>query len=66
MDLDALENCRDREVNSQDAIIGVLDGRIYLCWTISSTYSCALEYTAGSVSETDILRLAESVGELER
>ena len=38
----------------------------YLCWTISPTYSCVLEYTAESASEADILRMAESVGEPKR
>lgn len=33
----------------------------YLCWTISPTYSCVLEYTAGSISEADIFHMAESV-----
>ena len=66
VDMDALENCRDCEVNGVAAVIGELDGHTYLRWTISPTYSCALEYTTGSVSEADILRMAESVGEPER
>ena len=64
--MDALENRRDCEVNGLDAVIGELDGQTYLCWTISPTYSCVLEYTAESASEADILRMAESVGEPER
>ena len=66
VDLDALENRRNCEVNGLNAVIGELDGQTYLCWTISPTYSCVLEYTTGSVSEADILRMAESVGEPER
>ena len=62
VDMDALENRRDCEVNGLDAVIGELDGQTYLCWTISPTYSCVLEYTAESASEADILRMAESVG----
>ena len=61
VDIDALENCYDCEVNGLDAVIGELDGKTYLCWTVSPTYSCVLEYTAGSISETDIFRMAESV-----
>lgn len=63
VDLEALDNRRDCEVNDSKAIIGELDGQAYLCWTISPTYSCVLKYTAGSISEADIFRMAESVGE---
>ena len=66
VDIDALDNCRDCEVNGLEAVMGELDGKTYLCWTISPTYSCVLEYTAESASEADILRMAESVGEPER
>ena len=62
VDMDALENRRDCEVNGLAAFIGELDGQTYLCWTISPTYSCVLEYTAGSISDADIFRMAESVG----
>ena len=63
VDMDALENCRVCEVNDSAAVMGELDGQAYLCWTISPTYSCVLEYTAGSISEADIFRMAESVGD---
>lgn len=63
VDMDALENCRNCEVNGLDAVIGELEGQTYLCWTISPTYSCVLEYTDGSISEADIFRMAESVGD---
>ncbi len=61
VDIDALDNCRDCEVNGLEAVVGELDGKTYLCWTISPTYSCVLEHTAGSISEADIFRMAESV-----
>ena len=63
VDVDSLENRRDCEVNGLDAVTGELDGLTYLCWTISPTYSCVLEYTAESISEADIFRIAQSVGE---
>ena len=63
VDMDALENRRDCQVNDLAAVIGELGGQTYLCWTLSPTYSCILEYTAGSISEADIFRLAESVGQ---
>lgn len=61
VDIDALDICRDCEVNGLEAVMGELDGKTYLCWTISPTYSCVLEYTAGSISEADIFHMAESV-----
>lgn len=61
VDMDTLENRRDCKVNGLDAVIGELDGQTYLCWTISPTYSCVLEYTDGSILEADIFRMAESV-----
>lgn len=62
VDMDALENCRDCKVNGLAAVRGELEGQTYLCWTISPTYSCVMEYTAGSISEADIIRMAESIG----
>lgn len=66
VNIDALDNCRDCEVNGLEAVVGELDGKTYLCWTISPTYSCVLEYTAGTIPEADIFRMAESVGEPEK
>ena len=63
VDMDALENRRDCEVNGLAAVIGELDGQTYLCWTISPIYSCVLKYTAGSISEAGIFRMAESVAD---
>lgn len=63
VDVDSLENRRDCEVNGLDAVTGELDGLTYLCWTISPTHSCVLEYTAESISEADIFCIAQSVGE---
>jgi len=55
------ENSRDTKVLDYDAIIYALDGREYLCWSISPEDSCVLEYTPGTVSEADLLMMAESV-----
>jgi len=55
------ENSRDTKVLDYDAIIYALDGREYLCWSISPEESCVLEYTPGTVSEADLLMMAESV-----
>lgn len=64
VDVDSLENCRDYEVAGQDAVMGELDGQTYLCWTISPKYSCVIAYTAGTVAEEDIFRMAESVEQM--
>lgn len=61
VDIEALENSRECEVNGQTAIIGELDGRIYLCWTLDPENSCVIEYIADTFAEEDIFRMAESV-----
>lgn len=63
VDVDSLENPRDCEVGTLDAVMGELDGKVYLCWTISPKYSCVISYMPGTVTEEDILRIAESVKE---
>ena len=61
VDIDTLENRSDCKVGSWDGVQGELDGLTYLCWTVSPKYSCVLEYTAGTVAEEDIFRMAKSV-----
>ena len=61
VDVDLLENSRICKVDGHEAILGEFDEKNYLCWTISSKYSCVLEYMNDSVTETDILSIAESV-----
>lgn len=63
VDVNSLENCRECEVDGQDAVMGEMDGQIYLCWTISPKYSCVIAYTPGTVLESDIFKIAESVKE---
>lgn len=65
VDIDTLENRSDCKVGSWDGIQGELDGLTYLCWTVSPEYSCVMEYTAGTVAEEDIFRMAESVESIE-
>ena len=61
VDIDTLEHRSDCKVGTWDGVQGELDGLAYLCWTVSPQYSCVLEYTAGTVAEDDIFRMAESV-----
>lgn len=62
VDIDNLENRTDCKVGSWDGVQGELEGLTYLCWTVSPKYSCVMEYTAGTVTEEDVFRMAESVG----
>ena len=62
VDIDNLENRSDCKVGSWDGVQGELEGLTYLCWTVSPKYSCVMEYTAGTVTEEDVFRMAESVG----
>lgn len=61
VDVRMLENSRECEVNGLVAIIGEMDGRTYLCWTLDPENSCVIEYAADFVEEDDIFRMAESV-----
>ncbi len=63
VDIDMLENRRACAVNGLDAVFGELDGKTYLCWTISPQYSCIVEYVTGTMDEEVILKMAESVAE---
>ena len=63
VDIDKLENRRDCEVSSLEAVMGELDGKTYLCWTISPKYSCVIEYVPDTIEEADVFRMAESVSE---
>lgn len=61
VDISALENRQECEVNGRAAIAGDLEGKRYLCWTIDSENSCVIEYGADFSAEEDILAMAESV-----
>ena len=63
VEMDALENRRDCEVNGLEAVMGELDGQTYLCWTVSPKYSCVIEYVPGTIDEADVFQIAESVSE---
>jgi hypothetical protein len=63
VEMDALENRRDCEVNGLEAVMGELDGQTYLCWTVSPKYSCVIEFVPGTIDEADVFQIAESVSE---
>ena len=61
IDFAQIQNRQDCKVNAYDAFRCEMGERSYLCWTISPEISCVIEYSAGTVEEADILRMAESV-----
>jgi len=61
IDPDMAEDSRESKVLDYDAIIYTLNGREYLCWSLSPEDSCVLEYTPGTISEDDLWLMAESV-----
>ena len=66
IDVDSLENSVVCDINGSQGILGEIGNKKYLCWTISSTYSCILEYTKETISEEEIIRIAESVNNPEK
>ena len=61
IDLAQIKNRRDCKVNEYDAFQCEKGDRSYLCWTISPEISCVIEYSADSITEANIFRMAESV-----
>ena len=61
IDFAKIENRRSCKVNRYDAFRCEMDGRSYLCWTISPEISCVIEYSADATNEADIFRMAESI-----
>ena len=61
IDFTQIKNRRECKVNAYDAFQCEMGDSSYLCWTISPEISCVIEYSADTVAETDIFRMAESV-----
>jgi len=61
IDFAQIQNRRDCKVNAYDAFQCEMGERSYLCWTLSPKISCVIEYSANTVAETDIFRMAQSV-----
>ena len=61
VDMTQIENKQECKVNEYDAFLCEQGGRSYLCWTLSPEISCAIEYSKGTVKESSIFRMAESV-----
>ena len=61
VDMTQIENKQECKVNEYDAFLCEQGGRSYLCWTLSPEISCVIEYSKGTVKESSIFRMAESV-----
>ena len=61
IDISQIENKRECTVNGYDAFLCELEDRSFLCWTLSPEISCVIEYSADTVNESNIFRMAESV-----
>ena len=61
IDFAQIENKKHCKVNEYDAFQCEMGERSYLCWTISPEISCVIEYSADTIDEADIFRMAESV-----
>ncbi len=61
IDFAQIENKRQCKINEYDAFQCEIEEHSYLCWTISPEISCVIEYSADTIDEADIFRMAESV-----
>ena len=61
IDPELIGNKRECRVNEYDAFLCELGDLSYLCWTLSPEISCVIEYSKGTVEESSIFRMAESV-----
>lgn len=61
IDLTKIENKRTCKVDEYYAFQCKMGERSYLFWTISPEISCVIEYSAATIDEADIFRMAESV-----
>ena len=61
IDVSQIENKRECMVNEYDAFQCELGDRTYLCWTLSPTISCVIEYDTTAIDDDSIFRMAESI-----
>ncbi len=61
IDFAKVENKQQCKVNKYDAFQCEIKKCSYLCWTISPEISCVIEYSADTIDEADIFRMAESI-----
>lgn len=61
IDPDEAESSRDCEINDNPGAWYEKGNRIYLCWTDTPEYSFILEYSPGTLTEDEAVKMAESV-----
>jgi len=61
IDVTQIESRRECMVNEYDAFLYEIGERSYLCWTLTPEITCVIEYSANTVNESDIFRMAESI-----
>ena len=61
IDVSQIENKRECMINAYDAFQCELGDRTYLCWTLSPTISCVIEYDTTAIDDDSIFRMAESI-----
>ena len=61
IDPDEAESSRDCRINDDPGAWYEKDNRVYLCWTDTPEYSFVLEYSPGTLTEDEAVKMAESV-----
>lgn len=61
VDLDRIESTQKMKVNEYDACLYVIEDQSYLCWTASPEYSFVIQFNPDLLSESNVIRMAESV-----
>ena len=61
IDPEEAESSRDCQINDNPGAWYEKDDRIFLCWTDTPEYSFILEYSRGTLTEDEAIKMAESV-----
>lgn len=63
--VDYMDSCEEMEIREWPAALYKKGKSAYLCWTYSPEFSYVLEYNPTVISDSEIIRMAESVKEWE-
>ena len=61
VDMDRVESTQKMKVNEYDACLYVIEDQTYLCWTASPEYSFVIRFNPDLLSESNVIKMAESV-----
>lgn len=59
--MDRVESTQKKKVNEYDACLYVIEDQTYLCWTASPEYSFVIQFNPDLLSESKVIKMAESV-----